>query len=154
MLHNSRMVIFSQNKLGLRAITLAVWALAAGSAMYWGLRLTSSPGVVAPLSAGTTAVTALDPLVVARFLGATAPKAVQQASISSRFALQGVVAGSPGGGAALIAVDGQPARSFRVGTVIEEGLVLQSATARQVNLSETLDGPVVATLDMPLLDKQ
>ena len=76
-----------------------------------------------------------------------------QASIASRFVLQGVVAVAPGGGAALIAVDGKPARPFRVGSAVEEGLILQSATARQATLAGTQEGPALVTLDMPPLNK-
>ena len=60
-------------------------------------------------------------MTVARVLGARAQVAMPQASIASRFVLQGVVAVAPGGGAALIAVDGKPARPFRVGSAVEEG---------------------------------
>ena len=94
-----------------------------------------------------------DPAVVARLLGATAAQAAPQASLASRFALSGVVAGAPGGGAALIAVDGNPAKPFRVGGVIEEGLVLQSASARQATLGQSRDSPALVTLDMPSLSK-
>ena len=144
------MVTVSQSKWGLRAITLMVWALAAGSALYWGLRLSSARG---PTTAApqTAAATVIDPLALARVLGVTAPSAAPQVSLASRFALQGVIAGAPGGGAALIAIDGKPSKPFRVGSVVEEGLVLKSATARQVMLSATRDGPALVTLDMPLL---
>ena len=54
----------------------------------------------------------------------------------------------------MIAVDGKPARPFRVGGMIEEGLVLQSASARQATLGQSRDGPVLVTLDMPSLSKE
>ena len=132
--------------------TLVVWALAAGSLMYWGLRLSAGRGAAASPPAAT-APAAIDPLAVARVLGARAAVAAPQASMASRFALQGVVAGSPGGGAALIAVDGNPARPFRVGSSIEEGLILQSAAARQATLAATPNGPALVTLEMPPLNK-
>ena len=44
-----------------------------------------------------------------------------------QFTLIGVLSGrSSGGGAALIAVDGKPAKPFRVGAAVDEGLVLQA----------------------------
>ena len=81
--------------------------------------------------------------------GAAAARA-PAAALTSRFALSGVLAGrSSGGGAALIAVDGQPAKPFRVGAVVEGGLVLQSLHRRQARLGASVDGPATLTLDMP-----
>lgn len=136
----------------MQTTTLVVWALAAGSTAYWGLRLSTGRGEVANLPVAT-APTAVDSLTVARVLGARPQVAAPQASMASRFALQGVVAGTPDGGAALIAVDGKPARPFRVGSAVEEGLILQSATARQATLAGTQEGPALVTLDMPPLNK-
>ena len=99
------MATVSQSKWVLQTTTLVVWALAAGSTAYWGLRLSTGRGEVANLPAAT-APAAVDSLTVARVLGARAQVAMPQASIASRFVLQGVVAVAPGGGAALIAVDG------------------------------------------------
>ena len=147
------MMVLSQSKWTLRGLTLVVWALATASVAYWGLRLLARPGALAPASLVVSVPFAPDPAVVARLLGATPAQAVPQASLASRFALSGVVAGAPGGGAALIAVDGKPARPFRVGSVVEEGLVLQSAAARQATLGETRNSPALVTLDMPLLSK-
>ncbi len=147
------MMALSQSKWGVRGLTLVVWALAAASLAYWGLRLLARPGALAPAPLAASAPSAPDPAVVARLLGATPAQAVPQASLASRFALSGVVAGAPGGGAALIAVDGKPATPFRVGSVVEEGLVLQSAAARQATLGETRNSPALVTLDMPSLSK-
>ena len=148
--HNPDMVTLSQSKWSVRTLTVAVWALAAGSVLYWGLRLSNDRSVSAT-KATAVAPTTIDSLAVARLLGATAAQAPTLPSVASRFALQGVVAGTPGGGAALISVDGKPARPFRVGSAVEEGLILQSATARQVTFSASQGGPAVLTIDMPLL---
>lgn len=144
------MVTLSQSKLALRAITLVVWALAAASALYWGLKLSAS-AQTGPLAVEAAPVRPIDPSIVARLLGATGPQAMVQASLASRFSLQGVVAGAPGGGAALISIDGKPAAPFRVGSALEDGLVLKSASERQVQLAASLDGPAILTLDMPPL---
>lgn len=146
------MLTLSQSRWSLRAITLAVWALAAASLGYWGLGLSrsSEPPTFAQQAAAPLAI---DALAVSRVLGVSAAQALPQASFASRFALQGVVAGSPGGGAALIAVDGKPARAYRVGNAIEDGLMLQSANGRQVTLAASREGAALVTLDMPLLSK-
>lgn len=145
------MMTLSRTKFGLPAVTLLVWALAAASIVYWGLRLAEGgrPDVSAPPVAAQPPV--VDTQVVARLLGAVDAAAPQQATLASRFQLQGVLAGTPGGGAALIVIDGKPAQPFRVGSAIEEGLVLQSAVARRARLAATRDGPTLVTLDMPPL---
>ena len=146
-------MVLSQSKWSVRGLTLMVWALAVASIAYWGLRLLaqSPASALAPLAVSVPMPP--DPAVIAGLLGATAAQAPPQASLASRFALSGVVAGAPGGGAALIAVDGNPAKPFRVGGVIEDGLVLQSASARQATLGQSRDGPALVTLDMPLLSE-
>ena len=69
----------------------------------------------------------------------------------ARFALIGVLSGrNSGGGAALIAVDGKPAKPFRVGAAVDEGLVLQALGPRQAQLGRDAGGPATLTLDMPL----
>ena len=149
------MVTSSRDKWILRSSTLLVWALAAVCAVFWGLKL-SAPGagqVVAPVAwAGPAAV---DAVAVARLLGAPqgAPVAAPAAAVPSRYALQGVLAGRQSGGAALIAVDGKPARPVRVGATVEEGLVLQSVQGRKALLGADRDGPASVTLEMAPLSR-
>jgi general secretion pathway protein C len=145
------MMTLPQIRFGLPALTLVVWALAGASFVYWGLRLAggSGPAPAAPVMAAPPPQ--VDTQAVARLLGAVDAAPMAQASAASRFVLVGVLAGSPGGGAALIGVDGKPPQPFRVGSAVEEGLVLQSAVARQARLAATRDGPTVITLDMPPL---
>lgn len=134
---------------------MLVWAAAAASAAYWGLKLSSSsgPGVVAPLATRQGATG--DPMAVARLLGhnpsatPAAGPAPAAAPAGSRFALLGVVAGRSQQGAALIAVDGRPARPYRVGSRVDEGLVLQSVQSRRAVLAASMDGPAVVTLELP-----
>ena len=137
---------------GVRLGTLAIWALAAASAAYWGLRLTARPpGMPAPTAA--PAPVAADMQAMARLLGAVTAQAPQAAAapVSSRFALVGVLAGQQGGsGAALIAVDGKPAKPYRVGATVDAGLVLQSLGPRQARLGAGQEGVTTVTLEMPL----
>ena len=96
----------------------------------------------------------MDAQALARLLGAApaAPGvAAPVAPTASRFTLIGVLSGrSSGGGAALIAVDGKPAKPFRVGAAVDEGLVLQALGPRQAQLGASMGGPATVTLDMPL----
>ena len=136
-----------------RAATFALGALAAGSAVYWGLKLGTGGGRVDVPPPAARPVAAVDPVALARLLGAQ-PEAVAAPiaapSLASRFKLVGVAAEvSSGGGAAVISVDGKPARPYRVGSVIEEGVVLQSVRARQAVLGAPGNSQALLTLELP-----
>ncbi len=132
--------------------TTGVWALAAGAAVFWGLRLANpAEPVVAPAAAPRAAVSA-DADAIARLFGAlpveqAAPVAPEAAS---RFALSGVVADASSQGAALISIDGKPPRPFRVGSRVGEGYVLQSVGVRAATLGTSADGPAAFTLQLPV----
>jgi general secretion pathway protein C len=145
------MITLSRSRLTVSAVTLVVWLMGAASLTYWVVRISSGRQAQVALPAPAVANLAPDSLAIGRMLGAVAEAPRPAATVASRFSLQGVVAGSPGGGAALISIDGKPAKPFRVGSPVEEGLILQSAIARQAKLAESRDGPVLVTLDMPVL---
>jgi general secretion pathway protein C len=133
-----------------RSLTFMVWALGAASVAYWALKVAGAPAgpAAAPLARGPAPD---DPSLVARLLG-SAPVAAAPAapSLSSRFTLLGVVAGpGPDRGAALIAVDGKAAKPYRIGTQIDDGLVLQSVEARRAVLAAADSGQPVLTLELP-----
>jgi general secretion pathway protein C len=139
-----------------RGATFALWALAAASAAWSGLQLGGGGRERAVPLAAARSVPPADPAAIARLLGSTPAAAAvaavgaPQPALASRFQLVGVVAESRSGrGAALIAVDGRPARPFRVGSAIEEGVVLQSVQGRQAVLSARGNGPI--TLELPPL---
>ena len=137
---------------GVRLATFVLAALAAASVAYWSLRL-SAPAGGLPDAAVAAAAPALDVQAMARLLGAgpvLAAAAPTVASASSRFVLVGVLAGSrSGAGAALIALDGQPAKPYRVGAQVDAGWVLQAVGPRQARLGATSTGPASLTLEMP-----
>ena len=151
--HNPRMVTNTYSKWGVRLGTLVLWAAAGASVVYWGLRL-SAPSSASTAPAVAPAPVAMDAQALARLLGAApaAPGvAAPVAPTASRFTLIGVLSGrSSGGGAALIAVDGKPAKPFRVGAAVDEALVLQALGPRQAQLGASMGGPATVTLDMPL----
>ena len=134
------------------AATFVLWGGAAASALYWGLKLaaTGASSAVAPPPVRMAAPT--DPQAVARLLGwnpqvaSTAPVA----SLASRFVLVGVVADTSHHGAALIAVDGRPPKPFRVGSAVDQELVLQSVDSRRASLGASAGGPALLTLEMPV----
>lgn len=145
---------FPHQRWSLRLATLALWALALASTVYWGLRLSAAPAGLA-VAAVAPAPPAPDAQALARLLGALpapAAAAAQQAAPGpGRLVLLGVLAGQhSGGGAALIAVDGQPAKPFRVGAVVVDGeLVLQSLGRREARLGASPGGPATVTLELP-----
>ena len=130
--------------------TTGIWALAAASVVFWGLRLTAPSDAVAP-PAVLKRPSEPDPAAVAQALGAVSnqPVAAATPEAASRFALLGVVADADQQGAALIAVDGKPARPFKVGTKVADGFVLQSVTTRAVALGPDADGKAALTLQLP-----
>jgi general secretion pathway protein C len=140
-----------------RGATFALSALAAASIAFWGLKLSGAgKGVNAPVTP-MRPVAAADPAAIARLLGSTPAAAaapVEVASLASRFQLIGVAAGANSGrGAAVISVDGKPGRPYRVGSFIEEGLLLQSVQGRRAVLAAQADGPALVTLELPATRK-
>ena len=132
------------------ALTFAIWAVAAGSALYWGLYASGAGNKAVSPSPGSAQAIAVDSQVVARALGAIAPAGAASAAapeVVSRLALRGVVT-HDGRGAALIAVSGKPAKPFVVGAEVESGWKLKSVSPRAVVLSS---GEREASLQMPAL---
>ena len=139
-----------------RGLSFLVWAAVAASALYWGLQLFVTPqaapahtqsAVSAPLAnADMSKLFGIEivPLVAAP----TAP------TVDARFQLVGVVAprSSAAGsqGVALIAIDGKPARAYRVGAVIDGATVLQAVQSRGAVLGPRGGAPL-ATLRLPPL---
>jgi general secretion pathway protein C len=141
-----------KNKWSMRLITALLWALATASVVYWGLRL-GGPGATLAAPAAAHSAPAGDAsarlAAMARVLGATpATEAAPVVIAPKRFGLFGVVAqGSDG--AALLVIDGKPARPYRVGTQLEAGLLLQSVGPRHVVLAASAGGPALHRLELP-----
>jgi general secretion pathway protein C len=139
-----------------RLVAFVIWAAVAASAVFWVLRLSAS-SPAAPAHTVAVAATTAPRGDLTRVLGAppaaAGPVTVTEPALASRFKLIGVAAPREGGdrtGLALIAVDGKPARGFKVGAAIEGDLVLQSVTQR----SAALGAPGAATavkLELPPL---
>jgi general secretion pathway protein C len=142
-----------------RLSALLVWGLAVASAVFWGLRLMGSPAPV-PAQAQVALHGGLPAGDLSRLLGA-APAVVTAAqplppAVASRFVLTGVVA-TPGPrgpqaeaapGVALLAVDGKPARAYRVGDALDERLVLRSVGLRSAHIGAS-DGSGEFVLELP-----
>jgi len=124
---------------------------AAASAVYWGLQV-QGVQLQAPLvSVDGAPAASVDPVAVARALGATARVVSEPAvdvgmAVRARLVLTGIVATRKGAGAALIAVDGKPAKPFAVGTTVVDSWVLRAVQARSVTVSQ---GGADVALEMP-----
>ena len=135
-----------------RWITFFVWAAVAACGLYWALKLVvKAPQAPPQVQLADGAVAARGDL--SRLLGAdaTAPTAAAapEPAADARFNLVGVLSPrtpqAAREGVALIAVDGKPARAFRVGTVVDGQNVLQSVNARGAALGPR-DGPSLIAL--------
>jgi general secretion pathway protein C len=134
--------------------TSMTWALVAAAALFWGLRLFVSAPPVPP----GTPVAAVGPVVrgdLTRLLGNDPPPpvvaAAAEAPPDARFQLIGVVTpratAAAREGLALIAVDGKPAKAYRVGAVIDGQTILKSVAARGAMLGPR-DGASQVTLSL------
>jgi len=136
--------------------TVCIWAGAAASTVFWGLRLSDtvlSPGLPTVAIVQEQAIT-VDAAAVARALGSnTIPStshAENDSTTSTRFTLQGVVWAESGEGAALLAVNDAALKPYRVGQSVGDGYTLRSITTRAVTLESTsANGPSTLTLPLP-----
>jgi general secretion pathway protein C len=133
----------------LPAASLLVWGAVAFSAVTWGLRWSATGAAPSNAATAVQALPEVDMSAAARSLGAAPVQAVAAPTLASRFQLLGVMAAGPYAGAALISVDGKAAKPYRVGAVVTDGLVLQSAQGRRVSLGLVVDGPQALVLELP-----
>ncbi|MFY8103663.1 MAG: type II secretion system protein N [Ramlibacter sp.] len=135
-----------------RVLTGLLWAALAACIVFWGLRLGATRALPSAAVPALRLPEPADPLAVARVLGAGAGASEASATADSgRLVLTGVVASRSGGGSALIAVDGAPPRSFRVGSRVQGDLWLQSVQARQARLGPDPGGASTLLLELPAL---
>ncbi len=126
-----------------RWLAASVWLLAGLSASYWGARLWGDAELVAVPAPAAERLEA-DPQAVARGLGSAPASAPQGAAVEaepSRHQLLGVVRDASGRGAALISSDGQPAKPYRVGAALPDGLLLLELEAREAQLGPARGEP-------------
>jgi general secretion pathway protein C len=148
------MHVNSHHVWGPRVATLLLAALATASAAYWALKWSAPDGQsVAPVAAMDEAPA--DTQAVARLLGGVTAASVASASPSaaSRFVLVGVLASAGTHGAALISVDGKPAKPYAVGSPVAENLVLLSVAGRRAVLAASDNAAPALTLEMKTLSR-
>jgi Transposase, Mutator family/Type II secretion system protein C len=126
-------------------------ALVAAGFLIWGARLTRDAPrePVTVLARSDSAPRRVEPV---QALGPPAPVATRPPAAppaSSRLQLSGVVAvqAAEGAGIALIGVDGGSARAFRVGSIVDFGLVLQAVKSDSATLGPA-GGPATVLLEV------
>lgn len=138
-----------------RLSAFVIWALVAGSIVFWGMRLFVRP-TPAPSNAVTVATSVGLRGDLTRLLGAEPVAAVAEVSpAANRFKLIGVMAAKTGPegsapGVALIAVDGKPARAFLAGARVDENWVLQTVSLRTASIGP-MQGTPALVLEIPAL---
>jgi general secretion pathway protein C len=136
---------------GLPSLTTALlWCAAALSTGYWILQFPSGQAEwraseTVTDSAASTPMSAQ----LARALGGAVASPVS-APDAGRLQLLGIIAGPSGQGSALIALDGQAPKPYRVGQTVSEGLILQSLSPQRAQLGATLNGPAQRELQLPI----
>ena len=142
-----------------RLSAFVIWSLVGATATFWVLRLAATPPQVPSyaVAVGNSVAVRGD---LGRLFG-VAPRATATAQATpeapSRFKLIGVMApgdrtaqAEAGHGVALIAVDGKPAKPFRVGARLDDDLVLQSVGLRTASLGPA-EGARSVVLELPVL---
>jgi general secretion pathway protein C len=154
---NAAMMTSKFNRWWLKGATFSIAALAAASATLWGLKLSAPAPPVQTMAVAASGLEAPDARAWVRFLGGQKADPLPATDLvapdvsSNRFKLMGVIAGRSNQGFALIAIDGKPAKPFRVGAQVDEALVLQSVAPRSARLALRPDAPAHLTLDLPKL---
>lgn len=141
----------------LRLLTTLLWVLTIVSAVYWTSRI-DRPMTAAPADRFAGPTLAMDEpsqqLQLAHLLGGSGmAKVVTPPPAASRFTLAGVIASLEGQGAALISVDGQPARPFGIGMQIVSGYVLKAVGRRDAQLAENMRAPATVILTVPVAEQ-
>ena len=129
-----------------------VWALVAATAAFWSLKIFAATRPVPPGAQAPQAVTANGPME--RLFGAVvvAPVAAPpQHPESERFHLIGVIAppsGGAGSGFAVVGIDDQPARTWRIGSVLDGNTTLLAVSKRGADFGPQ-GGPTAFSLQLP-----
>jgi general secretion pathway protein C len=129
-----------------------VWALVAASTAFWALRIFAAPRPVPSGAQAPQVVAANGPME--RLFGAVAVPTTAVAQVhpeSERFQLVGVIAPPAGdghGGYAIISLDNQPARTWRVGATIDGDTSLLAVSKRGAEFGPQ-GGPTAFALQLP-----
>ena len=135
----------------LRLTSLLVWAVVAYSAVVFALQWEGGVPVDTLVvgSEQKQVLSDVDALSVSKALGA-APMQSASANLASRFVLVGVMDGGPSQGVALISVDGKPAKPYRLGQTVSDGLVVVGTGPKKAELGPQMGVASSLVLELPL----
>jgi general secretion pathway protein C len=130
-----------------------IWALVAASTAFWGIKIFAATRPVPAGAQAPQAVAANGPME--RLFGAvvvTAAATPAQHPESERFQLVGVIAQPNGsesaGGVAIVSIDGQPARPWRIGATLDGNTTLLAVAKRTADFGPA-GGPSAFSLQLP-----
>ena len=137
----------------LHLTTLLVWALVAYSAVAFVLRWEGGDAPVESAAAGADTgrrqgLPEIEATAVSKALGA-APVQYADAGLTNRWVLVGVMDGGPSHGVALLSVDGKPAKPYRLGQTVSDGLVVVGTGPRKAELGPQLGAAPTLVLELP-----
>src|SRR5471030_2479578 len=129
-----------------------IWALVAASAAFWSIKIFAATRPVPPGAQAPQVVAANGPME--RLFGAVLVPTVAAAPVhpeSERFQLVGVIAPPSGvaqAGYAIVAIDGQPARTWHVGAPLDGNTSLLAVSKRGAEFGPS-GGPTAFSLQLP-----
>ena len=141
-----------------RLAAFFLWALAAMSASFWFTQVSGTPRHVKSAMTLQPDIPIVQTADLARVFGppgtaatslAAAPNLLADAA--ARLRLLGVVANRAQAGVALISLDGQPPRPYRVGSALEGGWKLQKVSTRSATLTLADSGDASVTIELAAL---
>ena len=117
----SQHAINSSNNWLVRLVTLIIWMLTLICVVYWGVKFTKLKAISA-IPTAIVPAKAVETQTVAKLLGTNGAIGSNPRSMvaNANFVLHGVANTNTGGGIALIAVDGKPAKPYPVGSQLTE----------------------------------
>lgn len=138
------------NSWTLRLFTLMIWLTVGLCSAYWAFKFVTTKPVEATAALAAHAVV-VDSKAVAKLLGATDNAAAKPLNTpaSTKFVLFGLVSTARGQGVALIALDGKPAKPYRVGSMVADDLVLKSISKTGAMLAASTTAADGVILELP-----
>lgn len=131
----------------IRFVTFCMWALAIGSGCFWvlqhfGVSADEAANAAAPMQMPASAAPSEElTSKVATVLGAKSATPDSAASMlaaqQARFQLVGVLTQGAQKGAALIAVDGKPAKPYAVGATLDADLAVIAVAPRSASIGKS-----------------
>jgi general secretion pathway protein C len=138
----------------IRLVTFFLSALAAASVGFWTLRW-PSPTASTHLALPASVPASIDTAKLAVLLGAPTGQASEERiaprAASAQFQLLGIISQGAKRGSALIGIDGQPPKPYRVGERLTDKWLLQSVKARSAVLASDVNAPDGMRLELPPL---